>query len=80
MQAFGCVQINLISGQDVSLNDKLEEVWKVESYGTAKNVTKPMSGEDQRALKQINDSVCKQDGHYQMDLLWKDDNPVLPYN
>ena len=80
MQASGCVQINLISGQDVSLNDKLEEFWKVESYGTAKNVTKPMSVEDQRALKRIDDSVCKRDGHYQMDLLWKDDNPVLPYN
>ena len=39
-----------------------------------------MSVEDQRALKRINDSVCKRDGHYQMDLLWKDDNPVLPYN
>ena len=80
VQASGCVQINLISGQDVSLNDKLEEFWKVESYGTARNVTKAMSVEDQRALKRINDSVCKRDGHYQMDLLWKDDNPVLPYN
>ena len=80
VQASGCVQINLISGQDVSLNDKLEEFWKVESYGTAKNVTKPMSVEDQRALKRVNDSACKRDGHYKMDLLWKDDNPVLPYN
>ncbi|XP_068674574.1 uncharacterized protein [Montipora foliosa] len=80
VQASGCVQINLISGQDVSLNYKLEEFWKGESYGTTKNVTKPMSVEDQRALKRISDSVCKRDGHYQMDLLWKDDNHLLPYN
>ena len=69
VQASGCVQFNLISGQDVYLNDKLEEFWKVESYGTAKNVTKPTSVEHQRTLKRINDSVCKRDGHYQMDLL-----------
>ena len=60
LQASGCVQINLISGQDVSLNDKLEEFWKVESYGTAKNVTNPMSVEDQLALNWISDSVCNE--------------------
>ena len=73
MQASGCVQINLISGQDVSLNDKLEDVSRAESYDTAKSVTKSMCVEDQRALKPIDDSVCKRDGNYQMDVLWKDD-------
>ena len=36
--------------------------------------------EDRRALKLIDNSISMRDGHYQMDLLWKDDNPVLPYN
>ena len=74
------MQVNLISGEDVSLNNQLEEFWKIESYGTAKYETKPMSVEDRRALKLIDNSICKQDGHYQMGLLWKDDNPVLPFN
>ena len=35
---------------------------------------------DQRALKLIETSICLRDGPYQMGLLHKDDNPVLPYN
>ena len=36
--------------------------------------------EDRRALKLIDNSISLLDGHYQMGLLWRDDNPVLPYN
>ena len=73
-------QVNLIGGEDVSLNNQLEEFWKIESYGTTKSETKPLSAEDRRALKLIDNSICLRDGHYQTGLLWKDDNPVLPYN
>ena len=72
--------INLVTAQDVSLDKQLEEFWKVESYGTARPESKPLSVEDRRALKLIENSICLRDGHYQMGLLWKDDNPVLPYN
>lgn len=72
--------INLITVQDVSLDKQLEEFWKIESYGTAKPESKPLSVEDRRALKLIENSIYLRDGHYQMGLLWKDDNPVLPYN
>ena len=78
-QACRGVQVNLISG-DVSLSHQLEEFWKIELYGTTLGVSKAMSVEDRRALKQIDYSICKVDGHYQMALLWKDDNPALPYN
>ena len=74
------VQVYLISGEDVTLSNQLEKFWKVESYDTAKSETKPMSVADQRALSLVTNSICKQDGHYQMGLLWKDDNPALPYN
>ena len=44
------VQVNLINGEDVTLSDQLEEFWRVESYGTSKCETKPLSVEDQRAM------------------------------
>ena len=73
-------QLNLFSGEDVSLNDQLEEFWKIESYGTAWPETKPLPVEDRRALKLIDNSITLREGHYQMGLLWRDDNPVPPYN
>ncbi|XP_068741884.1 uncharacterized protein [Montipora capricornis] len=80
LQSHSQGQVNLISSEDVSLNDQLEEFWKIESYGTARSETKPLSVEDRRALKLIDNSISLLDGHYQMGLLWRDDNPVLPYN
>lgn len=80
MQSFGQVQVNLINAEDVSLSKQLEEFWKTESCGTTQCETKPMSVEDRRSLKLISDSIRKEDGHYQMGFLWKDDNPVLPYD
>ena len=73
-------QLNLISGEDVSLNDQLEEFWRIDCYGTTWNETKPLSVEDRRALMLIDNSIRLWDGHYQMGLLWRDDNLVLPFN
>jgi len=70
-------QVNLISGEDSSLNSQLEEFWKIE--GTRPE-TKQLSVEDGRALKLIDSSISLLDGHYQMGHLWRDDNPALPYN
>jgi len=36
--------------------------------------------EDRKALKLIDSSISLMDGHYQMGLLWRDDNLLLPYN
>ena len=72
-------QVNLISSEDSSLN-QLEEFWKIESYGTTRPETKTLSVEDRSALKLIDSSISLLDGHYQMGLLWRDDNPVLPHN
>ena len=74
------VQVSLISGEDLTLSDQLEEFWRIESYGTNKFETKPMPVEDQRAMNLIANSIRKHDGHYEMGLLGKGDNPMLPYN
>jgi hypothetical protein len=49
------VHLNHIIGEDVSLDDRLEEFWK----------SKPMSVEDRKALTLIDNSMSKQEGHYQ---------------
>ena len=72
--------LNHISGEDVNLERQVEEFWKSESYGTEKPEGKSMSVEDHEAVKTINKTICKQGNHYQMGLLWKDQNPRLPYN
>jgi len=46
MQSHSQGQVNLIGSEDVSLNNQLEEFWKIESYGTTKSETKPLSVED----------------------------------
>jgi len=44
-------------------------------------VSKPaMSKEDKRALSIMKESICLKEGHYQIDLPWKDDVLCLPNN
>ncbi|XP_028413873.1 uncharacterized protein LOC114536722 [Dendronephthya gigantea] len=65
---------------DASLNQQLESFWKLESFGTTRNDLKPTSVQDRKALKVIEETLVKVDGHYQMDLLWKDKDVLLPNN
>ena len=75
-------QFNLhhASSEDVSLNRQLEEFWRIESHGTVKKAFGPMSVEDRKALKIIENTISKVDGHYQMGLLWRQEVPYLPFN
>ena len=75
-------QFNLhhASSEDVSLNRQLEEFWRIESHGTVKEAFGPMSVEDRKALKIIENTISKVDGHYQMGLLWRREVPYLPFN
>ena len=72
--------LNQICHEEPSLSRQLEEFWKVESYGTNKHEAKPLSVEDRKAEGIIENTITKVDGHYQMDLLWRQEDPVLPYN
>ena len=72
----GCVSVsskrqfnpNHVSSEDVSLNRQLEEFWRIESCGTVKEDCGPMSVEDRKALKIIDNMISMVDGHYQMGL------------
>ena len=71
--------VNFISvGQRA--DDLIERFWKIEDYGTTKQGGKPLSVEDKRALQTIKDTTTFVDGHYEVGLLWKCDNPQLPDN
>jgi len=72
--------INYSRGDDITLNEQLQEFWKVESYGLQPIRKMPMSVEDQRAAKIIDDTICKDGTNYKMGLLWKSPNPTLPNN
>ena len=61
-------------------DDLIERFWNLEDYGAVKSGEKPLSVEDKRALKIIEDTTRLVDGHYEVGLLWKDDEPRLPNN
>ncbi|KAK3714890.1 hypothetical protein QZH41_001884 [Actinostola sp. cb2023] len=71
---------NHIASEDVTLDNQLERFWRVESYGAERRQTKPTSVEDRRAMRIIEETICKEGLHYKMGLLWKGDQPNLPYN
>ena len=72
--------LNHVSCEEISLGRQLEDFWRVESNGTVKQSLKSMSVEDQKAMEIIENTISKVDGHYQIGLLWKHEDPHLPCN
>ena len=60
--------------------DPIERFWKIEDYGATKAGERPLSVEDKRALEILEDTTAFIDGHYEVGLLWKGDEPQLPNN
>ena len=71
---------NVCIADDFTLNNQLESFWKIESFGTIRNDTRPTSVQDKRALKVIKETLTTVDGHYEMGLLRKQKDPHLPDN
>ena len=78
----GKLQFNLnhVSFEEISLSRQLEDFWRVETYGTESQSLKSMSVEDHKATKVIENTISKADGYYQIGLLWKQEDPSLPFN
>ena len=72
--------LNFVSAEDTSLCCQLVDFWRVEFCGTLKETHHTMSVEDHKALKIINNTISFADGNYQMGLLWKHEDPHLPFN
>ena len=49
-------------------------------FVTKTSTEEPYSSEDRRAVKLMEDTVEKVNGHYQIGLPWKSDNLTLPNN
>ncbi|XP_022784666.1 LOW QUALITY PROTEIN: uncharacterized protein LOC111325175 [Stylophora pistillata] len=60
--------------------DPIERFWKIEDYGATRTGDKPLSIEDKQALKILEDTTTFVNGHYEVGLLWREDEPWLPNN
>ena len=61
------------------LMDSLERFWRTEMFGI-KSTSKPMTDEDQRAVKLLESSIVKTTHRYEVGLLWRNDSTPLPNN
>ena len=69
-----------VAVNDLTLSEQLETFWKIESFGTSPNIPKSLSVQDRRTIGMMEKTITKVDGHYQIRLLWKDENVRLPEN
>ena len=58
----------------------MESFWKLEHLGITREYSAPFSVQDKRALKVIEETLTKLDGHYEIGILWKDKDIHLPNN
>ena len=60
---------------NTTLNEEVENWWKIESFGTKFNRDDSRSAEDERALKHLEETTNFQAdlGHYETGLQWKDE-------
>ena len=76
-----CVaSINFKSGGQERLSVQIERMYNAEFTETTASSKEMMSIEDRRALAIMESTVQMIDGHYQLSLPWKYENPCLPNN
>ena len=64
------VSVNFVS-VDRKPADLIERFWKLEDYGAVKSEEKPISVEDKRAMRIIDNTTRLVDGRYEVGMLWK---------
>ena len=73
------LHVNYIQRKSIRLNEQLQQICDTD-FVTRNSGKPPISTEDWRALKIMEKSVVKVDGHYLIALPWKLDNTRLPNN
>ena len=72
--------VNFLSGGQEPLSVQIERMYNADFTETTVSSKKMLSIEDRRALAIMESTVQIVDGHYQLSLPWKYDNPSLPNN
>jgi hypothetical protein len=63
-----------------NLNETVHQLWSIESFGTHPDVKAPISRENARSLKLLEENVSYLGKRYEAPLLWKMNQPNLPDN
>ena len=72
--------VNFLSGGQEPLSVQIERMYNADFTETTVSSKEMMSIEDRRALAIMESTVQMVDGHYQLSLPWKYENPSLPNN
>ncbi|XP_066916601.1 uncharacterized protein [Clytia hemisphaerica] len=75
------VTSNFLKRSKDEISDKIERFWQMESYGTLPDWHKSnLAPIDQRALEKLEQTSKIIDNRMEVDLLWKEDHPTMPFN
>ena len=74
------MHVHRMTSREDELNEMVQTWWNAESFGTAYSESKPISQEDRRAVKILDEKTKLVDGCFEAALLWKSDNVVMPDN
>ena len=70
---------SLLNNTLESLNENLKQFWQIGSYSTIPE-SQLISPNKKRSLELLKKTTNFVDRHFQVDLLWKDDFPILQKN
>ena len=74
-------QVNFVRKSDDEIEKMVSDLWDADFQTSTSILNIPHSSEDRAAYGKLTSSVTvTSDGHYQLPLLWKDQEPSLPNN
>ena len=74
------VNVNFLKYGNETLDQQMNQFLGLENIDSISSSEKGMSVQDREALGKLNSSVRLVDGHYEVGMLWKHENPWLPNN
>ena len=70
-----------ISNSLTNIDERIQNFWKLDSYGTLPKMSPELlPPNEKRTLEILQKTTIIRDNHIETGLLWKKDEPVLPYN
>jgi hypothetical protein len=75
--------VNFLSSASVGLDglvSQVERFWQTESFGVKVDADKSFSIQDQKALEVLEANTRFSNGHYEVPMLWKNENVKMPFN